>query len=107
MWATCIGRTDWLIDANHVCAEHGIRLMAVTPPKKARIQSDLSRMIPALMAAQAPPAFPDQATALESSIIERLDGRSTGRWIDSVQLDVVVHTAEVLGALANRGPQAS
>ncbi|MFV0295369.1 MAG: hypothetical protein ACK5JT_04535, partial [Hyphomicrobiaceae bacterium] len=34
-------------------------------------------------------------------------GRSTGRWIDGVQLDVVIHTAEVFGALATRGPQAS
>jgi hypothetical protein len=39
MWATCIGRTDWLIDANHVCGEHGVRLMGVKPPKKARMQS--------------------------------------------------------------------
>ena len=107
MWATCIGRTDWLIDANHLCAEHGVRLMAVKPPKKARMQSDLSRMIPALVAAQVPPPTADQPTALEAYIIERLDGRSAGRWIDGVQLDVVVHTAEVFGALATRGPQAS
>ena len=107
MWATCIGRTDWLIDANHICADHGVRLMAVTPPKKARMQPDLSRMIPALVAAQAPPPCPDQPTALEGYIVERLDGRSTGRWIDGVQLDVVIHTAEVFGALAARGPQAS
>lgn len=107
MWQTCIGRTDWLIDANHVCAEHGVRLLAVTPPKRARMQPDLSRMIPALVAALSRPPIPDQPTALEGYIVERLDGRSAGRWIDGVQLDVVVHTAEVFGALATRGPQAS
>ena len=107
MWATCIGRTDWLIDANHVCAEHGVRLMGVKPPKKARMQPDLSRMIPALVAAEVPAPIADQPTALEAYIIERLDGRSAGRWIDGVQLDVVIHTAEVFGALATRGPQAS
>lgn len=107
MWATCIGRTDWLIDANHVCAEHGVRLKVVTPPKKARMQPDLSRMIPALVAAEVSPPIADQPTALEAYIIERLDGRSAGRWIDGVQLDVVIHTAEVFGALAARGPQAS
>lgn len=107
MWATCIGRTDWLIDANHVCVEHGVRLTAVTPPKKGRMQPDLSRMIPALAAAQLPSPIPDQPTALEGYIIERLGGRSIDHWIDSVQLDVVVHTAEVFGALATRGPHAN
>ncbi len=107
MWATCIGRTDWLIDANHVCAEHGVRLMGVKPPKKARMQPDLSRMIPALVAAQAMPPFPDQPTALEGYIVERLSGRTPDRWIDGVQLDVAVHTAEIFGAVATRGPQAS
>ncbi|RMC32856.1 hypothetical protein [Paracoccus alkanivorans] len=71
------------------------------------MQSDLSRMIPALVAAPVPPPIADQPTALEAYIIERLDGRSAGRWIDGVQLDVAVHTAEVFGALATRGPQAS
>lgn len=107
MWAACIGRTDWLIDANHACIEHGVRLMAITPPKKGRMQSDLSRMIPALVASQALPAVAGQPTALEVYIIERLDGRSAEHWIDGVQLDVVVHTAEVFGALATHGPQAS
>lgn len=107
MWETCIGRTDWLIDANHICAEHGVRLISVAPPKKARMQPDLSRMIPALVEAQAAPPSHDQPTALEGYIVERLDGRSTGRWIDGVQLDVVIHTAEVFGALATRGPQVS
>lgn len=107
MWQTCIGRTDWLIHANNVCAEHGVRLISVAPPKKARMQPDLSRMILALLAAQKAPPFPDQPTALEGYIVERLDGRSTGRWIDGGQLDVVVHTAEEFGALATRGPQVS
>ena len=107
MWATCIGRTDWLIDANHVCAEHNARLMTVTPLKKARMQPDLSRMIQELVAAQAPPPVPDQPTVLEGYIVERLSGRPPDRWVDSVQLDVVIHTAEVFGALATRGPQAS
>ncbi|MFD2844385.1 TniQ family protein [Paracoccus cavernae] len=31
--SACLARTDWLIDANHVCAEHEIRLMTITPAK--------------------------------------------------------------------------
>lgn len=103
--SACLGRTDWLIDANHVCAEHGLRLMTVLPRKAARMQHDLSPLIPKLIAARAAPWQPGRPTTLEHYITERLDGVHSGRWIDDVQLDVAIHTAEVFGAMAMRGPQ--
>jgi len=102
----CLGRTDWLVDANHVCAGHGIRLVTISPHKTARVHRDLSPMIPRLLAAQVPPWQASQPTRLERYLAERLDGAHTERWIDGVQLDVAVHTAEVFGAMAMRGPKA-
>lgn len=102
----CLGRTDWLVDANHVCVGHGIRLVTISPHNTARVHRDLSPMIPRLLAAQAMPWQAGQPTRLERYLAERLDGAHTERWIDGVQLDVAVHTAEVFGVMAMRGPKA-
>ena len=37
----------------------------------------------------------------------RLDGQHAAAWADGIRLDVIIHTAEVFGAMAARGPQAS
>lgn len=105
--SACLGRTDWLIDANYVCAQHEIRLMTITPHKASRIQRDLSPLVPKLTEARKACWQPGQATTLECYIAERLDGTHSRRWIDDIQLDVVVHTAEVFGAMALRGPKAN
>ena len=106
MWTTCFGRIDWLVDANRVCAEHGVQLMSITPLKKARIQPDLSALVRELAAALHRLPRPGRPTVLERYIVERLDRQSSGLWIDDIQLDAVILTAEVLGALATRGPLA-
>lgn len=104
----CLSRAEWLVDAVHVCPIHCIRLMTVTPEKAGRVQADLSLLIPkmvaALTAATPPTAEP---TTLERYIIGRLDGIATDKWIDTLQLDVVIHTAEVFGAMELRGQHSS
>ncbi|MDH2329003.1 TniQ family protein [Cereibacter sp. SYSU M97828] len=104
----CLGRTEWLVDAVHVCPIHCVRLMTATPEKTGRVQADLSLLIPkmvaALTAATPPTAEP---TTLERYIIGRLDGTATHGWIDNLQLDVVIHTAEVFGAMELRGQHSS
>lgn len=105
--SVCLGRTDWLVDANHVCAEHGIRLSTIPPHKTARVHKDLSAMIPRLVAARSATWQAIRPTTLEGYIFERLAGTLSGRWIDDIQLDVVIHTAEIFGALVTCGPQAS
>ncbi|WP_323009607.1 TniQ family protein [Paracoccus sp. (in: a-proteobacteria)] len=105
--SACLARTDWHIDANHVCAEHEIRLMTITPRKASRIQPDLSSLVLQLTAAQKAMWQADRPTSLECYIAERLGGMHAGRWIDDLQLDVIIHTAEVFGAMASRGANAS
>lgn len=104
--ATCLGRTDWLVAANHVCAEHQVRLVQVTPSKPARVHRDLAPLIPLLERAQHLLPRPEPATALERHITGCLDGTLVPSWAGDLQLDVFVHTAEIFGALAMRGAQA-
>lgn len=105
--AACLGRTEWLVDANHVCTEHALRLVSISPRKPARVHGDLSIMVPELTAAQAVHWQPEAPTTLERYIVARLNGVRPRRWIDRVPLDVAIHTAEVFGAMAMRGPHAS
>lgn len=103
----CLGRTEWLVRSNHVCAAPGLRLVTLTPDKTRRVHPDLSPMIPSLELALRQPHVPDAPTALERYIVQRLDGHNSAAWADGIRLDVVIHTAEVLGAMAARGPQAN
>lgn len=104
--ATCLGRTDWLVAANHVCAEHQVRLVHVAPPKPARVHRDLAPLIPLLERAQRSLPRPEPATALERHIAGCLDGTVVPSWAGDLELDVFVHTAEIFGALATRGARA-
>ncbi|MDN3712513.1 hypothetical protein QWZ10_13505 [Paracoccus cavernae] len=64
-------------------------------------------MVLQLTAAQKAMWQPDRPTSMECYIAERLGGMHAGRWIDDLQLDVIIHTAEVFGAMASRGANAS
>lgn len=100
----CLSRAEWLVDAVHVCPIHRVRLMTVTPEKAGRIQADIPKLIPKIVAASTV-ATPSTAepTTLERYIVNRLDGIATDEWVDNIQLDVVIHTAEVFGAMELRG----
>lgn len=95
--ATCLGRTDWLVAANHVCAEHQVRLVQVTPPKPARVHRDLAPLIPLLEHAQRSPPRPEPATALERHIAGCLDGTLVPSWAGNRDLLNAQDAARALG----------
>lgn len=98
------------VKASHPCRRwptSSIWIFPPTPHKASRIQRYLSLLIPKLTATREASWQPDRPTVLERYIAGRLDGTHSGRWIDDVQLDVAIHTAEVFGAMALRGPKAS
>lgn len=103
----CLGRTEWLVRSNHVCATHGLLLVTLRPHRSSRVHPDLSPMVPSLALAQRQPHVTEPPTMLERHIAARLQARQPETWADQLRLDVVIHTAEVFGAMAARGPNTS
>ncbi|SDG43070.1 TniQ protein [Celeribacter baekdonensis] len=96
----------WQLTSIRTCAQHSCMLIEVPPPTHHKHSYDFARMVDNMNLSDVKPVA-EEARSLERYLIGRLEGASSGCWLDTLDFHVAAQLCENFGLLLTNGPKAS
>ena len=96
----------WQLTSIRTCAQHSCMLIEVPPPTHHKHSYDFARMVDNMNLSDVQPVA-EEARSLERYLIGRLEGASSGCWLDTLDFHVAAQLCENFGLLLTNGPKAS
>ena len=102
------GRTAWTVTHLRTCPDHEVALIDLPGTSRATVQDFASVVVPWIDRGSSTRLQPRQRSpsAFEGYLLDRLEGRSIGCWLDEMPFYAAARTCEMLGAAAIFGRKA-